>query len=399
MNAEEIKNKAAETMSNAKEKVEAIASDERVQKAKASKNVIMSNFKGMHLRWKAKVAAAFMVAFGAFAEETTNSVNDVAENEARIKVLRGQLAAAPLPPKLGDCVAATSAIEKRKSILDELYLLTDDKTIDMEYEIAEMYAEAIHHFSVIRTSLGQIKKELDVVRSKRVYDEKGLKEMLEKLDGIEITQPLMMAQHEMEELAVLDLSDIPLYHANIIKKEIGALDIEVRSYGSKIEALKANLLIDFVENRAVELTGGRTYSEKLAKLEKQGRILSMYINQITDPDAASRVLDLQVEILKKTRQAEKDRLKAYQRKALGQFNKAIDDWDGKHGDWPVRILEGLSEIDRAVLVPEMEEIYRDLWDRAINEYDKRVQDEYQFKKKARFLLELSEHEKWKLESL
>lgn len=355
--------------------------------------------KALGWRAKATVAVVFMVAFGVFAEETTNSVKDAAENEARIKVLRSQLASAPLPMKLVDYVAATSAIEKRKSILVELYQLTDDKTIDMEYEIAEMYAEAIRHFSVIRTSLGQIKKELDVARSKRVYDEKELKEMLEKLDGIEITQPLMMAQYEMEELVVLDLSDIPLYHANIIKKEIGALDIEVRSYGSKIEALKADLLIDFVENRAVELTGGRTYSEKLAKLEKQGRILSLHVDKISDPDAVNRVLDLQIKILKKTRQTEKDRLKAYQRKALGLFNKAIDDWDGKYGDWSVRILEGLSEIDRAVLVPEMEEIYCDLWNRAINEYDKRVQDEHQFKKKARFLLELSEREKWKLESL
>ena len=353
------------------------------------------------IEWRVKVAvaAAFMVMLGVFAEETTNSVHDVAENEARITVLRDKLASAPLPMKFGDCVVATSAIEMRKSILDELYQLTDDASIDIEYEIAEMYAEAIGHFSVIRTSLGQIKKELDETRRKRVNDENELKEALGKLDGIETTKPLMMAQHEMEELAVMDLSEIPPDHANMIKREIDALDIEVRAYGPKIEECKADLLIEFVKNRAVELTGGRTYTERLAKLEKQGRILSLHINQIVDPESANRVLDLQIEIIGKTRQSEKDRLKAYQRKALGQFNKAIEDWGGKHGDWSVRILEGLSDIDRSVLVPEMDEIYRDLWDRAMNEYDKRVLGEHQFKEKARFLLELSECEKWKLESL
>ena len=71
MNAEDIKNKAAETMSNAKEKVEAVASDKRVQSAKASilksisdaKCWIVSNWNVPGWRGKAKVAAAFIVAF------------------------------------------------------------------------------------------------------------------------------------------------------------------------------------------------------------------------------------------------------------------------------------------------------------------------------------------------
>ena len=71
MNAEDIKNKAAETMSDAKEKVEAIASDERVQKAKAStlkfiidaKDWVVSNWKSPGWRGKAKVVAAVIVAF------------------------------------------------------------------------------------------------------------------------------------------------------------------------------------------------------------------------------------------------------------------------------------------------------------------------------------------------
>ena len=71
MNAEEIKNKAAETMSNVKKKVKAIASDKRVQNAKLSllrfisdvKIWIVSNCKASGWRGKAKVAAAFIVAF------------------------------------------------------------------------------------------------------------------------------------------------------------------------------------------------------------------------------------------------------------------------------------------------------------------------------------------------
>ena len=71
MNAEDIKNKAAETMSNAKEKVEAIASDKRVQSAKASllkyiadaRVWVVSNWNIPGWRGKAKVAAAVIVAF------------------------------------------------------------------------------------------------------------------------------------------------------------------------------------------------------------------------------------------------------------------------------------------------------------------------------------------------
>ena len=71
MNAEEIKNKAAEAMSNAKAKVEAIASNKRVQSAKASllsciadtKDWIITNWKVPGWRGKAKVSAAFIVAF------------------------------------------------------------------------------------------------------------------------------------------------------------------------------------------------------------------------------------------------------------------------------------------------------------------------------------------------
>lgn len=71
MNAEEIKNKAAETMSNVKKKVKAIASDKRVQNAKLSllrfisdvKIWIVSNCKASGWRGKAKVAAALIVAF------------------------------------------------------------------------------------------------------------------------------------------------------------------------------------------------------------------------------------------------------------------------------------------------------------------------------------------------
>ena len=71
MNAEDIKNKAAETMSNAKEKVEAIASDKRVQSAKVSilkfisdaKFWVVSNWNVPGWHGKAKVAAAIIVAF------------------------------------------------------------------------------------------------------------------------------------------------------------------------------------------------------------------------------------------------------------------------------------------------------------------------------------------------
>ena len=71
MNAEDIKNKATETMSTAKEKVEAIASDKRVQSAKVSilklisnaKFWIVSNWNTSGWHGKAKVAAAIIVAF------------------------------------------------------------------------------------------------------------------------------------------------------------------------------------------------------------------------------------------------------------------------------------------------------------------------------------------------
>lgn len=191
----------------------------------------------LELRVVVMITAAFVLAFGVFAE-TTNSVNDVVEN-----VLRSQLSSAPLPTKLGDSVTATSAIEKRKSILDELYQSTDDETIDVEHEISEMYTEAIRCLESIRKSLGQINKILEGIRKKRIYDEKELKETLESLDGIDMANPLAMAQHEIEELAPLDLSDMPLYYANMIKKEIGVLDSEVRRCDSKVNALKADLLI------------------------------------------------------------------------------------------------------------------------------------------------------------
>ena len=71
MNAENIKSKAVETMSNAKEKVEAFASDKRVQSAKASllkfisdaKDWVLFNWNIPGWRGKAKVAAAFIIAF------------------------------------------------------------------------------------------------------------------------------------------------------------------------------------------------------------------------------------------------------------------------------------------------------------------------------------------------
>ena len=71
MNAEEIKSKAAETMSNAKETVEAIASDKRVQDAKASllkfisdtKAWVVFNWSVPGWRGKAKVASVVAVAF------------------------------------------------------------------------------------------------------------------------------------------------------------------------------------------------------------------------------------------------------------------------------------------------------------------------------------------------
>ena len=343
------------------------------------------------------VIFVFVVSFGLFAGETTNSVNDVAETEARIKELRSQLKAAPLPEKFEDYVAAAAAIKKRKTILEELYLLTDENDIDSEHELAELYVEAIRHFTAIRKSLEQVEKTLDENRMKRVSDEKELKEIFEKLDGLDTH--LVMAQHEIDELPLLDSSDIPPHHADILKTEINKLGRETRDSGSKTEKLKEKLLIDFVKNRAVELTGGWKHTEKLAKLEKQGRILSLYVNQIADPAAANEVLKLQLEILKKSRQIEKDRLKDYQKKALELFDKAIKAWSSKQGDWSVRIIEDLSKIDRSALVFEMEEIYRGLWDCAMNEYDKRVQNEQQFKEKARFLLRLSEREKLKLESL
>ena len=98
MNAEDIKNKTAETMSNAKEKVEAIAADERVQKAKASalkfiidaKDWVVSNWKSPGWRGKAKVAAVVIVAFffcrGVFcgwgASQNATSATDMAESSS-----------------------------------------------------------------------------------------------------------------------------------------------------------------------------------------------------------------------------------------------------------------------------------------------------------------------------
>ena len=151
----------------------------------------ITGYKLKTLGWRvaATVAAAFMAAFGTFAEETTNAVNLVVDDVARIKVMRSQLASAPLPMTFRNCVAATSAIKKRKSILDELYEPTDDATIDMEYEIVEMYDEAIRHFAAIRNSIGQIKKELDGTRTKGAYDEIELKEALARLSTFDHKTP------------------------------------------------------------------------------------------------------------------------------------------------------------------------------------------------------------------
>ena len=318
------------------------------------------------------------------------------EDSARIATLRDQLRNTPLPDKFDE--SAFTMTTNRQAVLDELYLLTDEDDIDAELEIARLYVESIRRFKTIRTSLHEIRTILLDIEKTILHDEKELKESFDKLDGAAVTQPFAQAQRGIDELVALDLSDIPLNHANILKKEIASLDRDVQDTDSEIELFKAKTLIRFVD-QAADMARGRTFTEKLKNLEEAGRIIGLYVGRITEPKAANGVLERQLNILKETRKTEKERLKAYQKKALERFYEAISELERKHDKWAIRILEGLSEIDRSFLVPEMEELYQDLHGRAMNEYDKWVEEGSQFREKARFLEELSEREKWELESL
>jgi len=150
------------------------------------------------------------------------------------------------------------------------------------------------------------------------------------------------------------------------------------------------------------------YTDQLKQFDHQGKIISKHIACISNAGIANEVLARQLQILEKTREVQRKRMKAYQTYAAQEMKEIAklikkykdDAWRKEYKkNQAVPLLKRLVKIDSALLVPEINELYQYEYSQLTTDFNAWIEKENAYEYKATFMVELEAIEKRKLEDL
>ncbi len=316
----------------------------------------------------------------------------------KVEALRSQLEKVQIPSDFNNVDVKT--LETRISLLDELSLLVEDDEIEEGLNLARSIKTLVEARTSVAGLVGRIEKYLAPYGDRPVRDEVSLNRVFRELGSNPIVQPLSQVQDILMEVNAEDFSALPPNWRIMCERECVALSEKVENISLKISDAKVNILLKYIDDWAVPGTGGWTHTERLAKLEVKNRLLTKYIGESPEANALEKILEKQQAIMKEIRSERKIRLKEYQAKVIKRLDEVVEKLENLDGEMAGRCLrDEMAEINPEYLVPELQELYRDVYGRLMGKYDQWVEKENQYPAKARMLIEMTKIIKWKLEDL
>jgi len=336
--------------------------------------------------------------------------DEVDDHAATVEALKKRLEQFPLLVRF-DETAMTNA-EVRMEVYKQLIPLDGDEESRVGNASAELIYLVGKTKSRVNGYMSQARWEIEraVNVKPAMQEESDLREVLDALGATAVSQPIILAQQAVQGLYGIDLSQQPTDIVATCVEEFRRLDNMIQKSQGDADKKKSEKIIEYVQSIKEEdsQTIGRKYTKQLRHLEKQGKVISKYIGCIANTESANEALNLQLEILKKSREVQRERMKGYQSWAADEMktiaakikeykDKAWRKEFKKNSSEP--LLRKLVRIDPALLVPEINELYQYEYSQLTSDFNAWIEKKNDFEYKATFMVELERIEKVNLEDM
>lgn len=285
--------------------------------------------------------------------------------------------------------------ERRQLAMDS------DETDDKEMERCRAALSLHELFLACRSNLYRAESAI----LKASSDKLPVDELFDRLTSQEIVAPLAGAQQQIgamflfpEDLfdnseRVFILESIRNQESLVSKTVQKADEVRLEAIREEIKRMDAS-----VENSSVPLT------KQIEVLKTQVEFIAGHLPSIGSPTISRKVLSEQNGRVERLQKKMKERHVKYQNWAMSELKKAIaaqdldkKDGSGKFGKAKSALMDYLARIDRSLLVPEVHEIYQDVYRRAMETISKELESKEKRSEKADFLLEFYNKRKKSLE--
>ena len=336
--------------------------------------------------------------------------DEAADKGTRIAELREWLSTNGLV--LAFDAEAEKIAARRAEVLKELMTIDESGDYEADHARAELVRYVAKTAGRINGYMKQAEWEIAQAARKGISSEDELREVLAALGSTAVSQPILLAQQAVQSLYGMDLTAQPTNVVKACAEEFRILDRTVLGSLGDADKVKLEKINAFVNGMdivpVVALSVTCTYTDQLKKYEKQGKILSKYIGCISNAEIANGALAKQLEILEKSKEVQRKRMKCYQEtsstemKEIAKLIKKYKDeaWRAEYKkNNAIPLLRRLVRIDPALLVPEIQELYQYEYSQLTADFNAWIEKENDYEYKARFMVELEGVEKNKLEDL
>ena len=331
-----------------------------------------------------------------------------ADDKTRIAKLKDSLSSNELSLEFD---SQTEEIASRRvKILKELAVLDDSMDYAAESETAELIVRLANAADRVKGYIQQAGTEIARVGQRSVASEDELRDALACLGATAVSQPIVLAQQDVQALYGLLFAARHTNAVEACRKEFEKLDRLVRESLGEVDKMKAKMIRACVDSMSRDASGPREtkYTEQLKNIDRQGKIISNYIGCISNPEIANGVLSRHLELLEEAKKVQRARMKTYQEESAAEMREIAkeikkykdDAWRKEYKkNQAVPLLKRLVKIDPDLLVPEIQELYQYEYSQLTTDFNAWIEKENAYEYKAEFMVELEGVEKNKLEEL
>ncbi len=283
---------------------------------------------------------------------------------------------------------------------------------------AEQMLQATSAALAISEHLAQVNQARSNISTGDIKNEEQLEESLEALTNSSIIEPLLLAQQELEKFHQIETSLLSEASRNAYLKKREKVVQEIQAYIQAIDDDRYNILNLYI---AGIVTSFQSYpyvqygaeTEKIKTSEMRLNVLAKYTQMITTSINKKKMATLQENCISSLKTANNNRMAKYQvfanEKLLNIVKRIID--DEKNTPWEMfrkreykkqqaesELRRDLAIINRGFLEPELNELYREVYDLLMKDYMEWVNEKVErSQEKAKLLYDMATTEKRSLE--
>ena len=226
-------------------------------------------------------------------------------------------------------------------------------------------------------------------------DHPGVEELFHRLSSQEIAAPLAGAQQQVGAMFLFPVELFSEKEQSVLLEGIHRQESRLLGIAGDMDKDRWAAIQSELERLDADISGtNSSLTEQIAVLKTEIDFIATHIPSIGTAGIAEQILAAQSNRVERLHDMTVQRHAAYQTWAMDELKKAISaqDLDKKDGSEKYEkakaaLLNYLARIDRSLLVPEVHEIYQDVYRRALETITKHLEDKGKRREKADFLLE------------